>query len=143
MKYGIALVLALTLNAAANLLMKFGVIRLKYDLGHAVPPAMAMATNWRLILGLLLFASNIVFYTFALAGIKISTAYPIMVSGGFVIISVIAWRYLDERLTRVQWGGVLLILLGVWMVARDAASFAPQATNAATATAAQAESSLE
>jgi multidrug transporter EmrE-like cation transporter len=112
-------VLALTLNAAANLLMKFGVVRVKADMSHGIVPFMAVATNWRLLLGLVLFASNVVFYTFALAGIKISTAYPIMVSGGFVIISIIAWRYLDERLTRLQWTGVLLILLGVWMVARD------------------------
>ncbi len=123
MKYGIALFLALTLNATANLMMKFGVERLKLSgvsmQQGLVPLGTAIVSNWVLMLGLCCFASNIVLYTFALKGFPISIAYPIMVSGGFAIISIVAWKYLGETLTRTQWAGVALILIGVWVVARE------------------------
>jgi small multidrug resistance pump len=123
MKYGVALFLALTLNAAANLMMKFGVERLK-TAGISmqqglVPLGTAIITNWVLMLGLCCFASNVILYTFALKGFPISIAYPIMVSGGFAIISIVAWMYLGETLSYVQWLGVGLILIGVWLVARQ------------------------
>jgi multidrug transporter EmrE-like cation transporter len=123
MRYGIALLLALVLNATANLMMKFGVRQLKaalpgdqHPLGEVIK---AVAQNWVLILGLVFFASNVVLYTFALKEIKISVAYPIMVSGGFAIIAVVAWRYLGENLSTMQWGGIVLILFGVYLVARE------------------------
>lgn len=120
MKYWIALVLALTLNATANLMMKFGVREVKPPGQGLVPLLKVLASNWVLILGLCFFASNVVFYTFALKGIKISVAYPIMVSGGFAIIALIAWRYLGEALSPVQWAGIGLILIGVLLVTREA-----------------------
>ena len=123
MKYAIALVMALSLNAAANLMMKFGVERHKLAVA-ALPPTpsgtlMALAGNWVLMLGLCCFATNVILYTYALKGFPISTAYPIMVSAGFAIIAVVAWRFLGETLTGGQWAGVALILVGVWLVARN------------------------
>ncbi len=123
MKYGIALLAALLLNATANLMMKFGVRRFSgTTLNVQDDPAGAAGTilsNWVLILGLVFFASNAVLYTFALARIPISVAYPIMVSGGFVIIALVAWRYLGETLTPAQWVGIVMILVGVYLVARN------------------------
>ena|SRR5687768_7806239 len=123
MKYGIALFMALTLNAAANLMMKFGVERLKAS-GVSmqqgfIPLGAAIISNWVLMLGLCCFASNVVLYTFALKAFPISVAYPIMVSGGFAIISIVAWMYLGETLSYAQWTGMALILVGVWLVARE------------------------
>ncbi len=123
MKHAIALVLALTLNAAANLMMKFGVRRLgepglSLDKG-LVPAAAAVVTNGVLVAGLVCFAANVLLYTYSLSGFKISAAYPIMVGGGFAVIAVVAWRFLDESMTPLQWVGVTVILAGVWLVARD------------------------
>jgi multidrug transporter EmrE-like cation transporter len=124
MKYGIALVLALVLNAAANLMMKFGSVGLRDSLQadprrDAGTLAGMLAHNWILVLGLFFFATNVLLYTYALQVIKISVAYPIMVSGGFAIIALVAWLGLKETLTPVQWGGIALILIGVYLVARD------------------------
>ena len=130
MKYAVALLAALTLNAVANLMMNFGVNRLKASLAGGESAIPAVATNWVLIVGLFFFALNVVLYTFALSGIRISVAYPIMVSGGFVIISIVAWRYLGEHLTVMQWAGVAMILLGVWLVAREIAAPPPAAASA-------------
>lgn len=123
MKYWIALSLALVLNATANLMMKFGSVGVKADL-EATPGrdvgtlAKVLAQNWVLVLGLFFFAANVVFYTYALQAIKISVAYPIMVTVGFAIIAVVAWMGLRETLLPVQWAGIVLILIGVYLVTR-------------------------
>ncbi len=118
--YWIALGAALIMNATANLMMKFGMERYKaagVSPGQGVAAVVAaLASNWVLLLGLGLFAANVVLYTFALKGLPISVAYPIMVTLGFAIIVVVAGWRLHERLSPVQWLGVALILGGVWLV---------------------------
>ncbi|HOA72161.1 MAG TPA: SMR family transporter [Phycisphaerae bacterium] len=124
MRYVIALLIALLLNAGANLMMKFGAKRLAAN-GGLIPGKgvegliNAVTSNWVLILGLFCFATNVIFYTYALKRIPISLAYPIMVGAGFAIIAVVAWRYLGETLSVGQWLGVSLILAGIILVARE------------------------
>ena len=122
--YFLALGGALVLNATANLMMKFGMERFK-ALGLTPEQGKfaiitALMTNWVLLLGLCLFAANVVLYTFALKELAISVAYPIMVTVGFAIIVTVAGIYLNERLSQLQWVGVALILLGVWLVGSQA-----------------------
>ncbi|MHC4799950.1 MAG: DMT family transporter [Planctomycetota bacterium] len=81
--------------------------------------ASALATNWMLILGISCFAVNVLFYAYALKKIDVSAAYPVMVGGGFAIIALVAWKFLGESLSRMQLTGVLCILIGVWLVARE------------------------
>ena len=123
MKYAIALVLALMLNATANLMMKFGVRRfgeggLPLEKG-AVAAGLAVLANWVLVVGMCCFAVNVLFYAYALSGIKISVAYPIMFAGGFAIIAVVAWKCLGETLSAMQWAGVAFIMVGLFLVARE------------------------
>lgn len=78
------LVLAQTLNATANILLKIGAGRLG-DLGE--PGAVArLLTNYYLLAGLAVFALNVVFYAGALTGLNLSVAYRVMVAGGIVIV---------------------------------------------------------
>ncbi|NLX23135.1 MAG: EamA family transporter [Phycisphaerae bacterium] len=123
MKYVVALFLALALNATANLMMKFGVRRhgasgVGMDQGLTAV-AQSLLSNWVLLAGLVCFAVNVAFYTYALSGIKISLAYPLMVGGGFAIIAVVAWWLLGESLSPTQWAGIAMILLGVLLVTRE------------------------
>lgn len=127
MKYAIALVVALLLNAAANLMIKFGMRGMDADLAGAGLLDQGIGGlirlifhNWILLVGLLCFAINIVFYAFALQRLPISVAYPIMFTCGFAIIVTVAGLILHERLTLWQWIGVGAILLGVFLVAKDA-----------------------
>ncbi len=124
--YFVALTGALLLNAAANLMVKFGIERFKASgvssADGTAAVAAALATNWVLLLGLFLFATNVGLYAYALKGLPISIAYPIMVTVGFAIIVIVAGLYLQERLSAAQWVGVGLILLGVWLVGSGAAA---------------------
>jgi multidrug transporter EmrE-like cation transporter len=126
-KYGIALAVALLLNAAANLMIKFGMRGVELELGGAgimdggfLGLVKLLLRHWIVLLGVGCFAANVVFYAFALQKLPISTAYPIMVTGGFAIIVVVAGLILGEHLSTPQWAGVAAILLGVYLVARDA-----------------------
>jgi multidrug transporter EmrE-like cation transporter len=126
-KYAIALVVALLLNAAANLMIKFGMRGIDAELAgaglldHGVSGLISLLfRHWILLVGLLCFALNVVFYAYALQKLPISAAYPIMVTCGFAIIVIVAGLLLHERLTLWQWVGVGAILLGVVLVAKDA-----------------------
>lgn len=122
MKYYVALVAALLLNATANLLMKFGIRRMGEGLladgvAQVIPRILG---NYVLMIGLCCFAANVLLYLYALQKFQISVAYPIMVTAGFAIIVIVSGLYLQERLTFVQWVGVVLILVGVLLVASRA-----------------------
>ncbi len=126
-KYAIALVIALLLNAAANLMIKFGMRGVELEFAGAgimdggfVGLVKLLLRHWIVLLGVGCFAANVVFYAFALQKLPISTAYPIMVTGGFAIIVAVAGLILGERLSTPQWAGVAAILFGVYLVARDA-----------------------
>jgi small multidrug resistance pump len=125
MKYVIALAVALTLNAAANLLMKVGMQSVQQAggvfRGGLLPAIKTVLTSVPLIVGLTCFALNAAFYMYALQSKKlpISIAYPIMVGGGYALIAVIARDHpvLHESLTLGQIVGVGLVLLGVFVIA--------------------------
>ena len=125
MRYVLALLVALVLNAGANLLMKVGMKSVeaagglfKDGVGFALK---TVFTSGPLLVGLTCFALNAGFYLYALQSksLKISIAYPIMVGGGFVLIALIARLHpaLAERLTLGQVVGVGLVLLGIVLIA--------------------------
>ena len=127
MKYAMALVVALLINAAANLMIKFGMRGMDADLAGAGLLDQGLGGlirlifhNWILLVGLFCFAINVMFYALALQKLPISVAYPIMFTCGFAIIVTVAGLILRERLTLSQWVGVGAILIGVFLVARDA-----------------------
>lgn len=115
----ILLATALVFNAAANLLIKYSAMKIT----AAAPDASLLSRltarfHPTFVLGLALFALNVFAYQAAMRTLKISIAYPIMVSGGFVLILLFSWFLFDERLTSIQYGGIALILAGIWLVVR-------------------------
>jgi multidrug transporter EmrE-like cation transporter len=127
LKYLMALSVALVLNAGANLMIRFGMRAIDLELGGEsaldggiIGLIKLLLRHWVVLLGLACFATNIVFYAYALQKLPISAAYPVMVIGGFVIIVIVSGMMLKERLTAVQWVGVAAIMIGVVLVARDA-----------------------
>ncbi|MCP4251355.1 MAG: hypothetical protein GY778_30330 [bacterium] len=123
MKYVVALLLALTLNAGANLMMKAGMTRVAAGGGLLAQGPMgavrAVLGSPILVIGLACFALNAACYMFALQSptLKISLAYPVMVGGGYAIIAIVAYFVLGERMNSAQWLGVALVLAGVVVIA--------------------------
>lgn len=125
MQYVVALFVALTLNATANLLMKIGMQPVQESGGilrdGVVAAVKTVLLSKTLMLGLLCFAANAAFYMYALQSraLKISIAYPIMVGGGFALIAVVARLHpaLAETLTWGQIVGIVMVLGGIVLIA--------------------------
>ncbi|MCA9757848.1 MAG: cation transporter [Candidatus Eisenbacteria bacterium] len=125
--YGTVLLLitALLCNAAANLLVKYGMLRRVRleDAANAATTAggpgwIAQFLDPYFILGIICFGLNLLAYSLALKHFRLSLAYPIMVSGGYAIILLVSWFVFREKLSMTQLGGVGLILTGLWLAVR-------------------------
>jgi len=125
MQHWIALLVAMCLNAMANLFVKIGAKQLDAAggmlAGGAAGGLRRFVSNPTILLGLIFFGTNVLLYIYALQGrsLKITIAYPIMVGGGFVIIALVARFHpiLAEKLTIGQWVGVFLVMIGIMLLA--------------------------
>lgn len=80
--------------------------------------ARATKTLW-IALGLVLFTAEALIYTGALHFLDVSTAYPIG-SLSFVVVTVLSWCLLGEKITPPRWIGVFLIIVGASLVVAQA-----------------------
>ncbi len=119
MKHWVLLGIALTLNASANVLLKVGSKLSDPEATGSVWAKLINFLNWPTLLGIVLFAANVLVYRKALDALNVSVAYPIMVSLGLIIVTLAAvyLPVLRERVTLWQLAGMCLIGAGVWMVA--------------------------
>jgi multidrug transporter EmrE-like cation transporter len=108
---------AVLFNGVANVLMKMGMAGVEPK-GGAVVMVRHYLTSWPLLVGLVLFAINVVAYTQALARLPLSVAYPIMVALTGVIVISGSHLLFKESISWLQWAGFALILGGVVCVAR-------------------------
>ena len=107
------LFLALTCNAVANILIKFGAEKFSEGIRVLFSQPSAFFTNGYFFLGLVFFGVALVLYSIVLSKMPLSIAYPIMTSMGFMIVVGFSSFYLHEVLHWWQWLGILLILGGV------------------------------
>ncbi len=113
----LALVFALVANATANVLIRWGMKDLQLSLADPVQTARGILLNGRVMAGIVLFAANVLAYAFALSKLRLSVAYPVMTSVGLIIVMVLSFAMLGEKITGLQLVGTALILGGVVLVA--------------------------
>jgi len=113
----IMLILAILLNASANISIKIGMIKVGEtdNLVSVMRKALVQPT---LIIGVALFALALIAYCMVLIRLSLSVAYPIMVSMSLVIVVLASYFIIKESIARIQFIGFFLIIAGVWMVAR-------------------------
>ena len=109
--YGL-LALAVLFNGVANVLMKAG-MRGAPNSGGAMGMIKHYLTSWPVIVGIGLFALNVLAYTQVLTKLPLSVAYPIMVSMTGVIVISGSMILFKESITVAQWIGFALIIGGV------------------------------
>lgn len=86
--------------------------------GRAAAIATAAATNPYLIAGLACYALGAVTWIMVLTRVPLSWAYPILALNQ-VLILLVAATFLGEHVSALRWGGVLLIITGVFLVSRS------------------------
>ena len=109
------------LNAAAQLLLKagtrgFGAI--SFTRGNALSLGWQLGTEPHIFAGLVCYAISVVVWIMALSRVEVSIAYP-MLSIGYVVNALAAWYLFGEAVTVMRLGGIGIILIGVYIVARS------------------------
>lgn len=108
------LVIALTFNAIANILLKIGSGNLSAFREQGL--WQGLRSNGLLLVGIGLFALNVIFYAFSLSKLNLSFAYPLMVGGGFLIITLFSFWSLKETITPWHLVGIFLLFAGILLI---------------------------
>ena len=110
------------LNAAAQLMLKAGANRVgPVDMQTAAIASAARELAFSLPIagGIACYAVSVVVWIAALTRVEVSVAYP-MLSIGYVVNAVAAWMLFGEQLTPMRLVGILVIILGVYLLAASA-----------------------
>ena len=111
----IYLIIAFILNGAANLTLKHASLT-EGDLRLSDISLKFVTDHKWLLLGFVLFASNVLFYLLALKNLSVSVAYPIMVAMSLLIVGTGAHLVFKESLSTVQIFGYALLIVAVYLI---------------------------
>lgn len=121
LKY-ISLILAgVLLNAAAQALLKKGMLTVGYfefSLANFVPVAWRVGTNAFIIAGLSCYVISVGIWMMVLSRVDVSFAYPFL-SVGYVVVAVVGYYYFNETIDMNRLFGIALICLGVVFLSRS------------------------
>lgn len=115
------LFLGVLLNAGAQLLLKAGITKVgqfNFTLPNVLPISLQVAANPYVILGLTLYVISVVLWIMVLSRVDVSMAYP-MLSLGYVMNAIAAYYLFGENLSLTRIAGILVILGGVYLIARS------------------------
>jgi len=119
---GFALVgAAVLLGTAGQILLKAGtnaVGHFEFTLANVLPVGARVAMEPRILGGVGCYAVGMVLWIMALSRTEVSVAYP-MLSVGFALNALLAWWLLGEAVSLQRVAGILVIIAGVWLVARS------------------------
>ncbi|MBI3147789.1 MAG: 4-amino-4-deoxy-L-arabinose transferase [Betaproteobacteria bacterium] len=117
------ILLGVLFNAAAQIFLKAGTQTLgviSFTRENWWTMSWAIGTEPRFLGGFACYAISLVVWIMALSRVPVSVAYP-MLSIGYIVNALAAWKLLGEHpLSGSAWTGIGLIVLGVYLVARDA-----------------------
>ncbi len=105
------LIIAVVLNALANVLIKASVNRLNARRDASL--LLATVTEPLLYAGVAAFALALVAYAMTLRRLELSVAYPLMTSLGLVLVAIVSWRWLGEDYNLRKTAGTILVVAGV------------------------------
>jgi multidrug transporter EmrE-like cation transporter len=109
------------LNAGAQLLLKAGVSPLgplNPGWNDWLPTAWRVLSQWPIIAGLACYVISVGVWIVGLSRVDVSLAYPLL-SLGYVVNALAAWWLFGEVLSATRWSGIVVILVGVWLVSRS------------------------
>ena len=74
-----------------------------------------MFTNLSVTIGTIIFGFSIVLWLFALSGLDLSYAYP-LVSINYVVIALLSKMFFKEKINLMRWVSIFIICFGVVLV---------------------------
>jgi drug/metabolite transporter (DMT)-like permease len=117
----ILMLVAVVFNTAAQLVLKVGMDRIGVFTFHwssFIPILLkVMASPW-IIIGIIIYVGSVGIWLMVLSRIPVSVAYPIA-SLAYVTSAIAAYYFLGENVTMLRIAGIIVILIGVYMVAKS------------------------
>jgi uncharacterized membrane protein len=101
---------SISLSASAQVLMKIGMSSTTADAS-----IMEAATNYYVLSGFAAYGIGAVLWLKVLSRVELSLAYP-LVSLAFVLVAILSWLVLGERLSPSRIIGIALIVAGVTLM---------------------------
>ena len=112
------ILLGVALNAGAQLLLKAGANRvgpIELHTHSLIVAARELALSAPIVGGIACYVVSVVLWVLALSRVDVSIAYP-MLSIGYVVNAVAAWALFGEALTPMRIAGIVVIILGVYLL---------------------------
>ena len=106
---------AIVLVLVATTLGSLGPLFLKKAAGKLTLNIKSILTNKFLFFGLLFYAIGTILFIPALKGGDLSVLYP-LVALVYIWVSLLSMKFLKEKMTKLKWLGIALILLGVTLI---------------------------
>lgn len=103
---------AIGLVVLATFAGAFGPILLKKASAKKLSSIKSLMANYPLMGGVFLYAIGTMLFIPALKGGDLSILYP-FVSLAYVWVSLLSIKFLGERMNKLKWLGVILIIIGV------------------------------
>lgn len=114
------ILLTVLMNAAAQLLLKEGMNRIgefAFSWSNMMPIILKIAYSPLIILGLFIYVFSVSVWLLVLSRVDASIAYP-MTSLGYVVTAIVAYFMLHEQLSLTQMIGIVVIIIGVYLIAQ-------------------------
>jgi multidrug transporter EmrE-like cation transporter len=112
---------SVSLSSVAQIILKTGMSSKEVinaiNFNPGFPVIRAIATNYWVLGGLVLYFSSAVVWLLVLAKVDVSMAYP-FVGVGFIFTMILAYFLIGESLTLSKVLGTVLITAGVFFIAR-------------------------
>lgn len=106
---------AIGLVVTATLVGAFGPILLKKASAKKLWSIRSLSTNYHLFGGIALYAIGTLLFIPALKGGDLSVLYP-FVALAYVWVSLLSVKFLREKMNKLKWLGIALIILGVTFI---------------------------
>ena len=109
------------LNAAAQLLLKAGTLRIgefAFSTENIIPIGWQLATQPFIVAGVGCYVISLVVWIMGLSRVPVSIAFP-MLSIGYIVSALAAWYLFGESLNAQKMFGIGFIIIGVYLVAKS------------------------
>ncbi len=116
------LVISVTLNVTANILLKKGVISFGGVSGEKAKVLLELskaALNPLILIGLVLYGLSFMIWLRVLTFNDLSKSYPIFATCVFLLTTIGSVSFLNEQITLLRIAGIAVMLIGIFIVSRS------------------------
>ena len=106
---------AVVLNSGANIAVKLHANR-NLSLSK-ISVKTLVSQYWIFFLAIGFFGISLILYSQALRSLKLSVAYQFMAAASFLLVNLLSFLFLGDKITLMQLSGYLLLIIGIILVA--------------------------